>query len=132
MLQELADYVESVPRYRLDLGIALREGGKILATLGQLDEARAQLENSRSILSRLISEDPANEHFTQQLPPALYCRINPPLFEQISCRPNKKRTETLLPRILNTDTVFVRTVSHERPGPLASLSNLLDKGAKSW
>lgn len=67
VLQELAGHVQSVPRYRLDLGIALRETGKILATLGQLDQARVQLEDSRVTLSRLVSEEPANEHFTQQL-----------------------------------------------------------------
>jgi hypothetical protein len=61
------DDVESVPRYRLDLGIALRESGKILVTLGQFDEARVQLDNSRGALSQLVSEDPANEHFTRQL-----------------------------------------------------------------
>jgi len=67
VLRALAGDVQTVPRYRLDLGIALREAGKILATLGKPQEARSQLEDSRIALSQLVSEDPANEHFTQEL-----------------------------------------------------------------
>ena len=67
MLQKLAGHVESVPTYRLDLGVAQRESGKILAALGRTDEARTELQRSRRILSQLVGEDPANEHYTQQL-----------------------------------------------------------------
>ncbi len=67
VLSQLTASAGLVPRYRLDLGIALREAGKTLAEIGNLDEAANRLGESRAALSQLVSGYPTNERYTAEL-----------------------------------------------------------------
>ena len=67
LLHELIEQAESVPRFRLDLGLCLREAGKLLATVNRRDEALQRLRESQKVLSQLVKEEPANEDYSIEL-----------------------------------------------------------------
>lgn len=67
VLEDLSEDLTDVPWYRLDLGRAQRSVGVILAEAGRPEEAKGQLETSRTTLSKLVSEDLSNEEFTIEL-----------------------------------------------------------------
>ena len=67
VLTKLAQEIETVPWYRLDLGRAQRQSGIVLREAQRLDEAKEKLEASRATLSELVSADLSNEEYTAEL-----------------------------------------------------------------
>jgi tetratricopeptide (TPR) repeat protein len=55
------------PRYRRDLGVALRAAGQILMELDRTDDARARLDESRTVFEQLVAEFPADENYATEL-----------------------------------------------------------------
>jgi tetratricopeptide (TPR) repeat protein len=66
-LEILCEGESSVPRRQRDLGVALRAAGEVLMDLDRPDEARAKLEASREVLSRLVREQPADPTYAAEL-----------------------------------------------------------------
>ncbi|NOY41762.1 MAG: serine/threonine protein kinase [Planctomycetes bacterium] len=67
LLRELSEQAPKVPSYRLDLGIALRAVGNLQAEAGLVDEARRLLLESRLTLAKLVSEDPSDELYAEEM-----------------------------------------------------------------
>ena len=56
-----------MPRYRLDLAVALHAAGKLQAEAEQVEEAVKLLEESRQVLSQLVKEEPLDARYTSKL-----------------------------------------------------------------
>ena len=67
LLRDLTQLAETVPAYRLDLGIALRTRGKLLAAAGDKEAARGEFAESKAILSQLLQENPASDLYAEEL-----------------------------------------------------------------
>ena len=67
LLRELSEEAATVPSYRLDLGIALRAAGNLMAEAGRLQAARTRLQESKTALAKLVSDDPSNEQYAIEL-----------------------------------------------------------------
>ncbi|TWU21922.1 protein kinase domain-containing protein [Bythopirellula polymerisocia] len=67
LLEELAALADSMPTYRRDLGIAHRLLGELQDANGDTDSAEQELLASKAVFSKLLSENPANENYAQEL-----------------------------------------------------------------
>jgi hypothetical protein len=67
LLRNLTRLVETVPAYRMDLGIALREQGQLLAASGDIDACRKPLAESKQVLSQLLQEHPSSDRYAAEL-----------------------------------------------------------------
>lgn len=67
ILRDLSAQAPAVQSYRLDLGVALREAGKLSADAGELDDAIARLNNSKDVLSQLVKENLSKALYTSEL-----------------------------------------------------------------
>jgi len=67
LLRELVIEFEMVPRYRRDLGVALRAAGKLLSADGQFDESRRRLKESKTVLEQLVRQHPSEVAYAAEL-----------------------------------------------------------------
>jgi serine/threonine-protein kinase len=67
LLRDLTQLAETVPAYRMDLGIALRTRGKLLVAAGDKEAARGEFAESKAILSQLLQENPASDLYAEEL-----------------------------------------------------------------
>jgi tetratricopeptide (TPR) repeat protein/tRNA A-37 threonylcarbamoyl transferase component Bud32 len=67
LLRDLTQLAETVPAYRMDLGIALREQGQLLAASGDKPAAQQHLAESKRVLSQLMQENPASDRYATEL-----------------------------------------------------------------
>ncbi len=67
LLRDLTQLAETVPAYRMDLGIALRARGELLVAAGDKDAAREQFAESQAILAELLRESPASDRYAEEL-----------------------------------------------------------------
>ena len=63
----LRDLTATMPRYRLDLAVALYAAGKLQAEAEQVEEAVKLLEESKQVLSQLVKEEPLDARYTSKL-----------------------------------------------------------------
>jgi eukaryotic-like serine/threonine-protein kinase len=67
LLRELTQLAETMPSYRMDLGIALRVRGQLLAAFGDREAAQEQFAESKTVLSQLLQENPASDRYATEL-----------------------------------------------------------------
>jgi serine/threonine protein kinase/tetratricopeptide (TPR) repeat protein len=67
ILRELTKVAETVPAYRMDLGIALRVRGELLASSGDEQAAIKELSDSKAVLGQLLKEHPESDHYATEM-----------------------------------------------------------------
>lgn len=67
ILRDLVQQADMVPRYRLDLGVALRVAGILHAQADETELAREQLLESKAVLSQLMSEQVSSDLYANEL-----------------------------------------------------------------
>jgi tetratricopeptide (TPR) repeat protein len=67
LLRTITAGAAPTPRYRRDLGVALRATGQILMELDRTDDARERFNESRAILEQLATEHPTEESYATEL-----------------------------------------------------------------
>jgi hypothetical protein len=67
ILRELIKVAETVPAYRMDLGIVLRVRGELLASSGDDQTGVAELAESKAVLGQLLKEHPESERYATEM-----------------------------------------------------------------
>lgn len=67
LLRDLTQLAETMPAYRMDLGIALRAQGQLLAASGDTSTGEESLVESRRVLAALLREHPTNDQYSTEL-----------------------------------------------------------------
>jgi serine/threonine protein kinase/tetratricopeptide (TPR) repeat protein len=67
LLRELTKVAETVPTYRMDLGIALRIRGGLLSYAGDHEAAIQAYTESKAVLGQLVKEQPESQRYAVEL-----------------------------------------------------------------